>query len=77
MATVVASIDFGTTFSSWAYQTHNDFLTSPTKVYTKQWTSTEPLSLKGKFIISLINAKQLQNLQSSVTINYDWSYIRG
>ncbi|KAL3871050.1 hypothetical protein ACJMK2_039073 [Sinanodonta woodiana] len=38
---LVAAIDFGTTFSTWAYSTKDDFKNSPLKIYTRQWHGGE------------------------------------
>ena len=34
---LVAAIDFGTTYSGYAYSTRTDFQREPTKAYLKQW----------------------------------------
>jgi hypothetical protein len=36
---LVGAIDFGTTYSGWAFSSLNDFLLDPTKAYSKQWHS--------------------------------------
>lgn len=36
---MVASIDFGTTYSGWAYSLYNDYMIAPTKAQTKVWYS--------------------------------------
>ncbi|XP_052254956.1 heat shock 70 kDa protein 12A-like [Dreissena polymorpha] len=47
MALIVVGIDFGTTFSGWAYSTHDDFATDPTKIFAPQWNSSDQMiSLK-------------------------------
>ncbi|XP_052819020.1 heat shock 70 kDa protein 12A-like [Mya arenaria] len=43
---LVASIDFGTTFSGWAFSFKHEFERDPLKVFAKQWTG-EHVSLKA------------------------------
>ncbi|KAL3862550.1 hypothetical protein ACJMK2_008510 [Sinanodonta woodiana] len=44
---LVAAIDFGTTFSSWAYSFKYDYDKEPTKVFVKQWNSGVGISCKA------------------------------
>ncbi|KAH3747262.1 heat shock 70 kDa protein 12A-like isoform X2 [Dreissena polymorpha] len=44
---LVASIDFGTTFSGWAFSFKHEFERDPGKVYAKQWTGSQIVSLKA------------------------------
>lgn len=37
---IVAAIDFGTTYSGFAYSTRDDFKRMPTKLYSKQWVDS-------------------------------------
>jgi hypothetical protein len=34
---MVAAIDFGTTFSGWAFSFDHDYKSDPTKISCKQW----------------------------------------
>ncbi|XP_052760705.1 heat shock 70 kDa protein 12A-like isoform X2 [Mya arenaria] len=43
---LVASIDFGTTNSSWAYSFDTEFVNNPTKIVTKQWGKAHILNDK-------------------------------
>lgn len=47
MALVVASIDFGTTYSGWALSFKSDFDREPSRVYTYQWVGGNLISAKG------------------------------
>lgn len=38
---IVAAIDFGTTYSGYAFSTRHDFLTNPTNAYVKEWVDPE------------------------------------
>ncbi|KAK3582817.1 hypothetical protein CHS0354_035756, partial [Potamilus streckersoni] len=44
---LVAAIDFGTTFSSWACSFRHDFLKEPTKILVKEWNSGVGISAKA------------------------------
>lgn len=44
---MVAAIDFGTTYSGWAYSFDHDYKTDPTKVYCKNWCGGNQLSSKA------------------------------
>ncbi|KAH3891131.1 hypothetical protein DPMN_015220 [Dreissena polymorpha] len=46
-ALVVAAIDFGTTYSGWAFSFKHDYDRDPTKVSAKTWTGGQLTSLKG------------------------------
>ncbi|KAH3823189.1 hypothetical protein DPMN_124988 [Dreissena polymorpha] len=43
----MASIDFGTTFSSWAYSFKHDFQQEPTKITARTWNSGTNISQKA------------------------------
>lgn len=43
---VVASIDFGTTYSGWSRSYRGDFLENPTKASVRQWTSDSTVTVK-------------------------------
>ena len=46
---LVAAIDFGTTYSSWAFSFKHEYEQDPTKVTAKQWYGLDTVvSLKGK-----------------------------
>lgn len=60
MALVVASLDFGTTFSGWAYQTMHDFKTNPNNVFAKVWYSAEPISSKSKFYANSLKSNEFR-----------------
>jgi hypothetical protein len=46
---VVAALDFGTTYSSWAFSLTHEYQRDPIKVTAKQWYGLESaVSLKGK-----------------------------
>ncbi|KAH3712393.1 hypothetical protein DPMN_072093 [Dreissena polymorpha] len=53
-ALIVAAIDFGTTYSGWAFSFKHEFESDPTKVSTKIWRESSLLSNKGPTCI-LIN----------------------
>ncbi|KAH3788754.1 hypothetical protein DPMN_166902 [Dreissena polymorpha] len=44
---VVAAIDFGTTYSGWAFSFKHDFERDPCKVSAKTWTGHQLTTLKG------------------------------
>ncbi|KAL3847873.1 hypothetical protein ACJMK2_018764 [Sinanodonta woodiana] len=44
---MVAAIDFGTTFSSWAFSFKHEYEKDPTKVQTKNWNSGKSISHKA------------------------------
>lgn len=44
---MVAAIDFGTTYSGWAFSFRHEFESDPTKVSAKQWTGGQLVSSKG------------------------------
>ncbi|XP_053399649.1 heat shock 70 kDa protein 12A-like [Mercenaria mercenaria] len=44
---LVAAIDFGTTYSGWAFSFRHDFEVEPTKIFAKQWTGSNLVSAKG------------------------------
>ncbi|XP_045204106.2 heat shock 70 kDa protein 12A-like [Mercenaria mercenaria] len=44
---LVAAIDFGTTFSGWAFSFRHEFESDPIKVSAKQWTGGQLVSSKG------------------------------
>ncbi|KAL3862530.1 hypothetical protein ACJMK2_008490 [Sinanodonta woodiana] len=44
---LVAAIDFGTTFSSWAYSFKHNYVKEPTKVFVKEWNSGVGISSKA------------------------------
>ncbi|KAH3832466.1 hypothetical protein DPMN_105754 [Dreissena polymorpha] len=46
-ALVVAAIDFGTTYSGWAFSFKHDYDRDPTKVSAKTWSGGQLTSLKG------------------------------
>lgn len=48
MALLVASIDFGTTYSGWAYSSRTEYDGEPTKVYARQWQGGSLMSTKGE-----------------------------
>lgn len=50
MVLLVGSIDFGTTFSGWAFSFRHEFETDPTRVFAKQWTGSQIVSMKGETI---------------------------
>ncbi|XP_053390816.1 heat shock 70 kDa protein 12A-like [Mercenaria mercenaria] len=53
---LVAAIDFGTTFSGWAFSFKNDFKTDPTKASVKQWHSgSGTLTTEKTPTVALIN----------------------
>jgi len=47
MSLLVGSIDFGTTYSGWAYLTRHDFQREPTKAYARNWHLGDRMSLKS------------------------------
>ena len=47
MSLLVGSIDFGTTFSGWAYLTRHAFEREPTKAYVRKWHLEDRISLKS------------------------------
>ncbi|XP_052795057.1 heat shock 70 kDa protein 12A-like isoform X2 [Mya arenaria] len=46
-AIVVAAIDFGTTYSGWAFSFKHEFEQDPTKVSSKNWAGSQLVSQKG------------------------------
>jgi hypothetical protein len=44
---LVAAIDFGTTYSGWAFSFKHEFDSDPIKVSAKQWTGGQLVSSKG------------------------------
>ncbi|KAL3878916.1 hypothetical protein ACJMK2_031242 [Sinanodonta woodiana] len=44
---LVAAIDFGTTFSSWAYSFRHDYEKEPPKIHVKEWNSGVGISSKA------------------------------
>ncbi|XP_060594200.1 heat shock 70 kDa protein 12A-like isoform X2 [Ruditapes philippinarum] len=44
---LVAAIDFGTTYSGWAFSFRHEFEREPTKVSAKNWSGGQLVSLKG------------------------------
>lgn len=56
---LVAAIDFGTTYSGFAYSTRNDFQRDPTKAYLKQWPDpTSPMMLNKTSTCILFNKEK-------------------
>ena len=49
---IVAAIDFGTTFSGYAYSFYSDFKDDPLKIFTNSWTNTTT-GVKYPFIVAL------------------------
>lgn len=49
MASMVASIDFGTTFSGTAFAMADGLKETPPKIYARQWTG-EKVSSKSKLV---------------------------
>ncbi|XP_052778299.1 heat shock 70 kDa protein 12B-like [Mya arenaria] len=47
MSLLVASIDFGTTYSGWAFSFRHEFESDPTKVSAKNWSGGQLVSQKG------------------------------
>jgi hypothetical protein len=45
---LVAAIDFGTTYSGWAFSFKHEFERDATKVSAKNWTGGQLVSLKGE-----------------------------
>lgn len=45
---IVAAIDFGTTYSGYAFSSRNDFQRDPTKAYSKQWVDPTSSMVYGK-----------------------------
>ena len=45
--TQVAAIDFGTTFSGYAFSTHSDFLDNPLNIHVSRWSRGAAVSLKA------------------------------
>ena len=45
---IVAAIDFGTTYSGWAYSARMDFVKDPTRVFLKQWTDPTSTMIYNK-----------------------------
>ncbi|KAH3833638.1 hypothetical protein DPMN_106951 [Dreissena polymorpha] len=46
-ALVVAAIDYGTTYSGWAFSFKHEYEKDPTKVFAKTWSGGQLTSLKG------------------------------
>lgn len=44
---VVAAIDFGTTYSGWAFSFKHEFESDPTKISSKHWRGGQLISHKG------------------------------
>ena len=44
---LVAAIDFGTTYSGWAFSFKHEFERDPTKISAKNWTGGQLVSQKG------------------------------
>jgi hypothetical protein len=44
---LVASIDFGTTGTSWAFGFSHEFSIEPTKIHVKNWSAGSLISCKG------------------------------
>ncbi|KAH3818556.1 hypothetical protein DPMN_120277 [Dreissena polymorpha] len=47
MVLVVASLDFGTTYSGWAYSFTHEFQQDPTQIKSKHWNADQFMSNKG------------------------------
>ncbi|KAL4230424.1 Heat shock 70 kDa protein 12A [Mactra antiquata] len=54
MSLLVAAIDFGTTYSGWAFSFKHEFESDPTKCSAKNWTGGQLVSMKGPTCV-LIN----------------------
>lgn len=52
---LVAAIDFGTTYSGWAFSFKHDFDKDPTAVSMKTWVGGNLVSQKGKLINMILN----------------------
>lgn len=44
---MVAAIDFGTTFSGWAYSFKHEFMSDPTNIHAKSWYTGTNISSKS------------------------------
>ena len=57
---IVAAIDFGTTYSGWAFSFQHEFQRDPLKISAKRWIGGQLVSLKGnmeRFIYTIILCK--------------------
>lgn len=55
---LVAAIDFGTTYSGYAFSTRNDFQRDPTKTYSKQWVDPTSSMVYGKTSTCILFTKE-------------------
>lgn len=51
---IAAAIDFGTTYSGWAFSTRNDFSKDPTRVFLKQWIDPSSTLMYNKTSTSIL-----------------------
>lgn len=56
---LVAAIDFGTTFSGWAFSFKHEFEKDPLKMSAKQWLGGQLVSLKG-FVLHTNKQKEFK-----------------
>lgn len=55
---LVAAIDFGTTYSGYAFSTRNDLQRDPTKAYSKQWVDPTSSMVYGKTSTCILFTKE-------------------
>ncbi|XP_061186444.1 heat shock 70 kDa protein 12A-like [Saccostrea echinata] len=55
---LVAAIDFGTTYSGYAFSTRNDFTRDPTKAYLKQWVDPSSTMMYNKTSTCILFTKE-------------------
>jgi len=72
MALLVIGIDFGTSYSGWAFSFRYEFKCDPLRVFTSRWTKNG-VSLKGKisiFMFAILPQSVYIRLQLQLYCNY-------
>ncbi|WAR31533.1 HS12B-like protein [Mya arenaria] len=87
MSLLVASIDFGTTFSGWAYSYKYDYETNKNNIHTKNWQGSSHISQKAPTVVLIKpDGKTLHSFGYEAESKYadlaetgdhkDWYYFR-
>ncbi|KAH3704812.1 heat shock 70 kDa protein 12A-like [Dreissena polymorpha] len=71
MALVVASIDFGTTFSGWAYSFTHEYEKDPTDVKSKNWNSGSFISCKAPTCVLITSDEKDKDKKTVEAFGYD------
>ncbi|XP_052790419.1 heat shock 70 kDa protein 12A-like [Mya arenaria] len=87
MSLLVASIDFGTTFSGWAYSFKHEYHNNKDNIHTKNWPASSHISQKAPTVVLIKpDGKTLQSFGYEAESKYaelaetgdhkDWYYFR-